>query len=276
MLDMLSFLPKLVRLKSFKSFSDIVGRSIHFLIKVTSSDQIRDQSQSHLIFSKAEKELTSITDILIQVASSPDLDEQIRSSLIKAALSVSIIVEAEARDSIVTVSSFTESAISLALKWCSTSTDQNTIVDLIEDIIGVRQKALERLKTNWDALERQRQRWDGVKIKCEDVLKSLSFVEGALSKSKSAKLLEILRGGRLTEEELESIQQATSYRFTDRGYNGSSRWNQCPNGHPYLIGDCGAAMQESQCPECGARIGGGSHQLRPDNSALDISSFNQG
>jgi hypothetical protein len=41
---------------------------------------------------------------------------------------------------------------------------------------------------------------------------------------------------------------------------------QCPNGHVYTIGECGGAMQASRCPECGAVIGGGSHQLAGGNA----------
>uniref|UniRef100_A0A8W8IV13 RZ-type domain-containing protein n=1 Tax=Magallana gigas TaxID=29159 RepID=A0A8W8IV13_MAGGI len=43
------------------------------------------------------------------------------------------------------------------------------------------------------------------------------------------------------------------------------RWFKCPNGHIYMIGDCGGAMMESRCPECNATIGGSSHRLRDDN-----------
>jgi len=43
-------------------------------------------------------------------------------------------------------------------------------------------------------------------------------------------------------------------------------WYQCPNGHPYTIGECGGAMQASKCPECGAVVGGGGHQLAANNS----------
>ncbi|CAH1269008.1 ZNFX1 [Branchiostoma lanceolatum] len=42
-------------------------------------------------------------------------------------------------------------------------------------------------------------------------------------------------------------------------------WFACPNGHPYVITECGGAMVESTCAECGAPIGGGSHTLRSDN-----------
>ena len=42
-------------------------------------------------------------------------------------------------------------------------------------------------------------------------------------------------------------------------------WFKCPNGHVYAIGECGGAMQEAKCNECGAMIGGGSYTLRSDN-----------
>ncbi|KAI6041099.1 hypothetical protein EDC04DRAFT_2893494 [Pisolithus marmoratus] len=41
---------------------------------------------------------------------------------------------------------------------------------------------------------------------------------------------------------------------------------RCPNGHTFVIGDCGAAMQTSRCPECGEAIGGESCQLLASNS----------
>lgn len=40
------------------------------------------------------------------------------------------------------------------------------------------------------------------------------------------------------------------------------RWYKCPNGHYYVITECGGAMIESKCNECGATIGGGSHRVR--------------
>lgn len=43
-------------------------------------------------------------------------------------------------------------------------------------------------------------------------------------------------------------------------------WFKCPNDHIYVIGECGGAMEESRCNECGASIGGRSHRLRGDNS----------
>lgn len=48
-------------------------------------------------------------------------------------------------------------------------------------------------------------------------------------------------------------------------------WFRCPNGHPYAIGDCGGAMQESKCPDCNAPIGGSNHRtLQSNQFAPDI------
>lgn len=33
---------------------------------------------------------------------------------------------------------------------------------------------------------------------------------------------------------------------------GKGHFYKCPNGHFYLIGDCGGAMEEAKCNECGA------------------------
>ena len=41
---------------------------------------------------------------------------------------------------------------------------------------------------------------------------------------------------------------------------------RCPNGHLYFIGECGGAMQQGRCVECGAPVGGGQHRLRADNA----------
>ena len=42
-------------------------------------------------------------------------------------------------------------------------------------------------------------------------------------------------------------------------------WYECPNGHPYAIGECGGAMEKSVCPECKAEIGGLNHNLNSQN-----------
>ncbi|NWY73157.1 ZNFX1 protein, partial [Erithacus rubecula] len=43
-------------------------------------------------------------------------------------------------------------------------------------------------------------------------------------------------------------------------------WFKCRNGHIYVIGECGGAMQRSTCPECHEVIGGTNHTLDSSNS----------
>ncbi|KAG8703432.1 hypothetical protein FRC09_004162 [Ceratobasidium sp. 395] len=63
----------------------------------------------------------------------------------------------------------------------------------------------------------------------------------------------------VTNEEKLSIVKALNF-----GHSG--HFYRCPNGHPYVITECGGATQESRCPECHAPIGGGGHRLRSDNT----------
>ncbi|POG62130.1 hypothetical protein GLOIN_2v1698736 [Rhizophagus irregularis DAOM 181602=DAOM 197198] len=48
-------------------------------------------------------------------------------------------------------------------------------------------------------------------------------------------------------------------------FKSSGHWYDCPNGHPYTIGECGRAWEKSVCPECNAEIGGESHKLSAGN-----------
>ncbi|KAH9011840.1 hypothetical protein EDB84DRAFT_994480 [Lactarius hengduanensis] len=48
-------------------------------------------------------------------------------------------------------------------------------------------------------------------------------------------------------------------RFLGHFYN-------CENGHTFVIGDCGGAMQAARCPECRAPIWGSDHRLHQSNT----------
>lgn len=61
----------------------------------------------------------------------------------------------------------------------------------------------------------------------------------------------------ISEEERVQIVKAMGY---PRGH-----WFKCPNGHIYVIGDCGGAMQRATCPECQEVIGGANHTLERSN-----------
>ncbi|THH13828.1 hypothetical protein EW146_g6431 [Bondarzewia mesenterica] len=52
-----------------------------------------------------------------------------------------------------------------------------------------------------------------------------------------------------------------AFKFTHRGH-----FYNCENGHTFVIGECGGAMQEARCPECRAPIGGSGHRLVSSNT----------
>ncbi|RGB25652.1 hypothetical protein C1646_771434 [Rhizophagus diaphanus] len=79
-------------------------------------------------------------------------------------------------------------------------------------------------------------KFDEIKTYAEDLSKTITF-----------------------EEELE-IRRVMQTEFKSSGH-----WYECPNGHPYTIGECGRAWEKSVCPECNAEIGGESHKLSAGN-----------
>ncbi|OQR83744.1 hypothetical protein ACHHYP_14331 [Achlya hypogyna] len=71
--------------------------------------------------------------------------------------------------------------------------------------------------------------------------------------------------GGLSKEEKQAIFAvfARDANGFNAGFGG--HWYSCPNGHPYVITECGGAMQVAACPECGAAIGGSNHSLLGTN-----------
>lgn len=81
------------------------------------------------------------------------------------------------------------------------------------------------------------------------------------------KMIDVLKNS--TERDM--IVKAMESSYTDsNGWNGAGHWFKCINGHPYCITECGGAMQESKCPECGEKIGGNNHRLNNDNQKFDM------
>lgn len=66
-----------------------------------------------------------------------------------------------------------------------------------------------------------------------------------------------LKGLGISEEERKMIVSAMKMR--------PGHWHKCPNGHVYVITDCGGAMETRECPDCDATIGGSNHTLAAGN-----------
>ncbi|KAH8107252.1 P-loop containing nucleoside triphosphate hydrolase protein [Cristinia sonorae] len=60
-------------------------------------------------------------------------------------------------------------------------------------------------------------------------------------------------------QEMTDIVKAMNFTHTGHFY-------KCPNGHTFVIGECGGAMESARCPECGEAIGGRNHSLLATNS----------
>jgi len=57
-------------------------------------------------------------------------------------------------------------------------------------------------------------------------------------------------------------------------FRHAGHFYRCPNGHLYVIGDCGGAAERAPCPECGETIGGTGHTLEATNTrATDFESL---
>ncbi|KAG8898032.1 hypothetical protein FRC01_011055 [Tulasnella sp. 417] len=89
--------------------------------------------------------------------------------------------------------------------------------------------------------------------------------------AKWAALITRLDGGYtpVTDAEKREIVKALMGGFL--GIKTRGHFYQCPNGHAYVITECGGAMEESHCPECNSVIGGSSHTLNSSNTrATDL------
>ncbi|PCH43420.1 nucleoside triphosphate hydrolase protein [Wolfiporia cocos MD-104 SS10] len=57
-------------------------------------------------------------------------------------------------------------------------------------------------------------------------------------------------------------------------FGHAGHFYKCPNGHTYVIADCGGANERAHCPECGAAIGGAGHYLDSGNTrAIEFESI---
>lgn len=74
----------------------------------------------------------------------------------------------------------------------------------------------------------------------------------------------------LQEAELQMVINAMRDSERTHGYSNIGHWFYCPNGHPYFIGDCGGAVLESRCPDCGAIVGGTHHSPAAGNTFAAI------
>ncbi|XP_053396012.1 E3 ubiquitin-protein ligase rnf213-alpha-like [Mercenaria mercenaria] len=70
----------------------------------------------------------------------------------------------------------------------------------------------------------------------------------------------------MPQDDLEDVKEAIlASRGTVKGADQTAAFYRCPNGHPYVIGDCGRPFVKAKC-QCGAEIGGRAHKLLETNT----------
>ncbi|CAG9770858.1 unnamed protein product [Ceutorhynchus assimilis] len=84
-----------------------------------------------------------------------------------------------------------------------------------------------------------------------------SFLDEAIKKNLNELIQKVDCAVQISDKERLEIVQALNFR--------QGHWYKCPNGHPYVIDDCGGANQISTCI-CGEKIGGTNHHLLRSNA----------
>ena len=85
----------------------------------------------------------------------------------------------------------------------------------------------------------------------------------------------IMQPGTHTNSFLPTMPQSSFFDVQGAAAVHNTRVYQCRNGHQYVIGECLRPMEQSQCPDCGAPIGGTDHRLLADNRQGDITEASQ-
>ncbi|NXA43061.1 ZNFX1 protein, partial [Eudromia elegans] len=90
--------------------------------------------------------------------------------------------------------------------------------------------------------------------------KKLTREDEAVVKAKLERLCNALPASGLGISEAERVQIVSAIGCPP------GHWFKCKNGHVYVIGECGGAMERGKCPECSAPVGGMNHTLDSTNS----------
>ncbi|KAG7096529.1 hypothetical protein E1B28_003958 [Marasmius oreades] len=117
-------------------------------------------------------------------------------------------------------------------------------------------------KTMRELLEERQWFKDNCRVKVERVFREVQELEKHVSQDTIYQPVSL-------QEKADIVK---AFNFSHRGH-----FYNCPNGHTFVIADCGGAMDASNCPECGAVIGGSNHTLVSSNTrALEFEEIARG
>ena len=128
----------------------------------------------------------------------------------------------------------------------STSPAKAALMDAVKEVASALLASAERLSTLPALSADELDSVDGIRAAVERALRNDSPFYQKVSAEEKAMVFRVMSA---------EVGGAAG------GWNGGGHWFTCQNGHVYTIGECGGAMQQSHCMECGAPVGGGNHQL---------------
>ncbi|ETL45649.1 hypothetical protein L916_04299, partial [Phytophthora nicotianae] len=132
-----------------------------------------------------------------------------------------------------------------------------------EEILSESVKTEKERKTREEAVIRAAIEVQGVLIKLETNAASFLAKYDEDARHLRQKLLSVVQRARnSTFYQKVSVDEIRAIKTAMQGeLRGSGHWYRCENGHSYSIGECGMAMEQTRCPECGAPVGGHNHTL---------------
>ncbi|KAK0381656.1 hypothetical protein CLIM01_01022 [Colletotrichum limetticola] len=93
-------------------------------------------------------------------------------------------------------------------------------------------------------------------LEAEKIIKANPSAATMASEVETARRM--LRDG-VFYSEVSADEMRAVYAAMSKEFLGTGHWYTCRNGHPFTIGECGMAMQQTVCPECNAPVGGRNH-----------------
>ncbi|KAG0019054.1 hypothetical protein BGZ82_000269 [Podila clonocystis] len=125
---------------------------------------------------------------------------------------------------------------------------------------------LARLKSTDDLIEKFKTEHRKLQHPCCEELKKECLARAAEIEERLGTAVRMAHGELILNQPPTEAEKVQIYGAISVTLRGSGHWYRCPNGHTYVIGGCGRAIHEAECPDCGAAVGGTGHQLRKDNA----------
>lgn len=129
---------------------------------------------------------------------------------------------------------------------------------VIKKQLSLTQQAREVCRSAIDISQAQNRTEDKACMEIRDIFNRLDGIEDQVRNNKARELIDVLTAMSSAMGYGANSVEALNYM--------SNHLYRCPNGHLYVIADCGMAMQQSFCAECGEPVGGGHHQLLGTNA----------